>query len=298
MTEEVASRLLPHVIASVSGLEMKARTVVEGFLQGLHRSPYKGFSIEFAEHRPYFHGDDPRYIDWKAFGKTDRLFVKQYEQETNLRCWLLLDASASMAYGTGALRKFDYAAVAATALAYLALGQGESVGLALFDHALHTFVPARHNPAHFHAIHERIELAEPKGETNMKAVLTDLAPRIKRRGLVVLFSDLFDADEAVDRALKFLRHRGHEVIVFHVLDPTEVELSVNEPMIFEDMETGGQFPVEPNTLHGIYRSQIENFLRGRRQVCGELGVDYVSLRTDERLDKTLAAYLAWRGRRQ
>ena len=172
MTEEVASRLLPHVIASVSGLEMKARTVVEGFLQGLHRSPYKGFSIEFAEHRPYFHGDDPRYIDWKAFGKTDRLFVKQYEQETNLRCWLLLDASASMAYGTGALRKFDYVAVAATALAYLALGQGESVGLALFDHALHTFVPARHNPAHFHAIHERIELAEPKGETNMKAVLT------------------------------------------------------------------------------------------------------------------------------
>lgn len=291
-------RLLPQVLAKLAGLELKARTAVEGFLSGLHRSPYKGFSLEFVEHRPYFPGDDLRYMDWKVYAKSDRLYVKQFEEETNLRCYLLLDASGSMGYGTTAMNKFEYASVVAAALAYLILRQRDSVGIVLFSDHVRCYIPARAHPAHFTTIVEAIEATRPAGRTNTGAVVNELGESIKRRGLIIILSDLIDDSDSLPIALQFLRHRKHELIAFQVFDPAELELPFDEMATFQDMETRRMLPADPLALRDAYRQQIAQFVDNCKDMCGRLNADHVMLRTDEPLDKSLLSYLSWRARRR
>lgn len=298
MQRAVDEHLLPEVVAKLKTLKLRARTVVEGFLSGMHRSAYKGSSIEFAEHRPYFPGDDVRHVDWRAYAKSDRLYVKEFEEETNLRCYLLVDASASMSFGTAAMNKFEYASVVASAIAYIALRQRDSVGLVIFNERTLKYIPPRVNPFHFKTLVEALEGVRPYGHTNLGNVIAELGERLKRRGLVILLSDLIEDDGSFKRALSFLRHRKHEIITFHVLDPAEIELPFDEPSIFKDMESQRVLPTDPVALRASYKRELEMFLARCREVCSQVYADYKLIRTDEPLDKSLTEYLSWRSRRR
>lgn len=298
MWQAVDERLLPELLAKIKTLKLRARTVVEGFLSGMHRSAYKGSSIEFAEHRPYFPGDDVRHVDWKAYAKSDRLFVKEFEEETNLRCYLLVDASASMSFGTTAMSKFEYASVVAAAITYLALKQRDSVGMVIFNERMLSYIPPKMNPAHFKVLVEALESVRPHGRTNFGNVISELGERIKRRGLVILLSDLVEENGSLRKALSFLRHRKHEVIVFHVLDPAEIELPFDEPSVFRDMESQRALPADPVALRASYKRELELYLAGCKEVCLQAYAEYKLIRTDEPLDKSLTEYLSWRSRRR
>ncbi|MCS7254006.1 MAG: DUF58 domain-containing protein [Armatimonadota bacterium] len=298
MAEIVDERLLPELLAKIKGLELRARTVVEGFLGGMHRSTYKGSSIEFAEHRPYFPGDDVRHVDWKAYAKSDRLYVREFEEETNLRCYLFVDASASMSFGTTAMGKFEYASVTASALAYLALKQRDSVGLVLFNERTLVYIPPRMHPSHFETLVEALESVRPYGRTNFGSAILELGERLKRRGLIILLSDLIEDDGSFQRALSFLRHRKHEIITFQVLDPAELELPFDEPSVFRDMESHRALPADPVALSASYRRELEKFLTECKEMCSKVHADYKLLRTDEPFDKSLSEYLSWRSRRR
>lgn len=298
MWQAVDERLLPELLAKIKTLKLRARTVVEGFLSGMHRSAYKGSSIEFAEHRPYFPGDDVRHVDWKAYAKSDRLFVKEFEEETNLRCYLLIDASASMSFGTTAMSKFEYASVVAAAITYLALKQRDSVGMVIFNERMLSYIPPKMNPAHFKVLVEALESVRPHGRTNFGNVISELGERIKRRGLVILLSDLVEENGSLKKALSFLRHRKHEVIVFHVLDPAEIELPFDEPSVFRDMESQRALPADPVALRASYKRELELYLAGCKEVCLQAYAEYKLIRTDEPLDKSLTEYLSWRSRRR
>lgn len=297
MWQTVDERLLPELLAKIKTLKLRARTVVEGFLSGMHRSAYKGSSIEFAEHRPYFPGDDVRHVDWKAYAKSDRLFVKEFEEETNLRCYLLVDASASMSFKTAAMSKFEYASVVAAAITYLALRQRDSVGMVIFNERMLNYTPPKMNPAHFKVLVEALESVRPHGRTNFGNVISELGERIKRRGLVILLSDLVEENGSLKKALSFLRHRKHEVIVFHVLDPAEVEFPFDEPSVFRDMESQRALPADPVALRASYRRELELYLAGCKEACSQTYAEYKLIRTDEPLDKSLTEYLSWRSRR-
>ena len=296
--EVIGKHLTPELIAKLGRLDLRARTVVEGFLSGLHRSSYKGFSVEFAEHRPYFPGDDVRHIDWKAYAKSDRLYVKEFEEETNLRCYLLVDASASMGYGTTGMSKYECASVVAAAIAYLALQQRDSVGLVVFSEDVLQYIPPRMHPSHFTNIVEALEATKASGGTNAGNAIKELGERLKRRGLVVLLSDLIDSDDSFRRALCFLRHRKHEVIVFHMLDPAEIELTFEEPSVFWDLEERRSLQTDPVALRSSYRREVANFISNCREMCYSSHVDYVFLRTDEPFDTPLMTYLSWRSKQR
>ena len=296
-TEPERRRLLDAaVIARLSRMDVRARAVVEGFVAGLHKSPYKGFSVEFAEHRQYMPGDPPKTIDWKVYGKSDRFYVKEFEEETNLRAHLVVDGSASMGFTSGGVSKFDYSRYLAAALAYLMIRQQDSVGLLLFDADIRRFIPARSAAKHLHVLLTELENARPASTTGLASTLHRLAERVKRRGLVVLLSDLFDDQEAVLRALRHFRHKRNEVVVFHVLDANERSFDFPREALFRDLETQDEMLVRPWELRGEYRKAIGQWIERYRRGCREIGVDYVPMHTETPYDAALLAYLEKRSR--
>ena len=284
-------------------MDLRARLVVEGFFAGLHRSPYHGFSVEFAEHRQYMPGDPVRAIDWKLFAKSDRYFVKEFEEETNLRAYLLLDVSASMWKAPKApgaaetLDKLTYASYLAAALSYLMLRQNDAVGLLTFDDAIRRFLPPRSIRRHLVALYDALEDAPSDRETSIAPVLNELAERVRRRGLVILFSDLHDPDiDAVTAALAHFRHRKHEVLVFHILDPSELDFPYQRESRFIDVETGDTLDVRPDIIRAEYLEAVARWRKRLQDHCREHRIDYIPLDTRTPYDVALLAYLQKRSR--
>jgi uncharacterized protein (DUF58 family) len=277
-------------------MDLRARLVVEGFLAGLHRSPYKGFSVEFAEHRQYMPGDEIKRIDWRVYGKTDRFYIREYEEETNLRAHIILDASASMAYGTTGVTKLKYASFLAASLAYLLLHQKDSAGLVVFTDRVRRYIPARSSIGHLTVLLNELERLKPGGDTNLSVTFHELAERIHRRGLIIILSDLWDEPAAVLSALRHFRHRKHEVLVLHLVDPAEAALTFRAPTVLRDMETGEQMTIDPCTTGAGYREAFRNHFARFERGCGEGMIDYHHITTDQPFDRALLAYLARRRR--
>jgi uncharacterized protein (DUF58 family) len=291
--------LPPRELAALGGLEFVARQVVEGFIAGLHRSPHRGFSVEFAEHRMYQPGDDLRYIDWRMFGRSDRYYVKQFEEETNLRAYLLLDASASMSWTSSAGElppKLWYAKQLAASVALMLLRQGDAVGVLAFDEETRVHLRPRGGRRHWYEVLRAIEPVGAAGRTEAGSALRDIAARLRRRGLIIVLSDLLVEPEATRLALKFLRHRGHEVLVFHLLDPGERELPGMGDARFVDPETGEEVPVSVADLRREYREAVEHALREWRDTLVPHGIDYTVIETDQPMAHALRAYLYKRER--
>jgi uncharacterized protein (DUF58 family) len=287
----------PAVVARLGTLELKARTIVEGFLAGLHRSPFKGFSVEFAEYRQYMPGDDLSTIDWKVYARSDRPYVKKFEEETNLDCHLLLDVSGSMAYGSAGLTKHEYASCLAAALGYLMTRQRDAVGLTAFDERIVARLPARSRPGHLRALLTTLDQLTLGRETRMAGPLHEVAESLSRRGMVVLISDLLDDDPAgVIKGLKHLRFRGTDVVVFHVLDPHELEFPFEQATRFEDLENDEEVMAVPALVRDDYLAAIGGLIEGYRCELGGAGIDYQLLKTTEPLEMALLTYLSTRAR--
>ena len=286
-------------IQKLSRLQVLARDVVEGFCSGLHRSPHKGFSVEFKEHRSYVRGDEIRRIDWKLYAKTDRLFIREYEEETNLRCSLLVDASGSMAY-TGSrskMSKHDYAVRLAACMAYMMLQQQDSAGMMTFDTKIRQHVPPRSRPKHLQAIVGGLDKSKPRGETELGDVFHKLASQIPRRGLVVIFSDLFGNIEQLMTALAHFRHARHEIIIFQIWDPDELDFPFRQWMQFTSLEDEEhRHMVDPAQIRRTYLANLEQFREQLTAGCHRHRISLVPMRTDEPYADALAAYLALRRR--
>jgi uncharacterized protein (DUF58 family) len=283
--------LHPEVVQRIARLDLRARHVVEGFLSGMHRSPYFGQSVEFRQHRPYTIGDDLRYVDWKVWAKQDRLFVKQFEADTNFRMTLLVDVSASMRYGSGAMNKFEYAATIAVSLAYLVLRQQDAVGCLAFDEDARMTVPQRTKRNHLESVIQALDVSQPANKTDLYQIIRKTAEAFPRRGMVVLISDLLVERDGLVRGLKLLRSRGHDVIVFHVLDDDEVDFPFSGPTRFEGLELPVHLKCNPRALREGYLAALAAYLDEVRLGCSRHNVDYVLLRTSQPLDTALATYL-------
>jgi uncharacterized protein (DUF58 family) len=283
--------LQPEEISRISRLEVRARQIVEGFLSGLHRSPYYGQSVEFVQHREYVPGDDFRRIDWKVWSKTDKYYIKQYEEDTNLRTLLLVDVSESMSFGTGAMTKYDYACTVAAALAYLLLRQQDAVGLVTFDDQIRSRVPPRSRQSHLHSIIKSLQAGAPASKTGIDRLLGQVAEEQSLRGMIVLISDLFVDPQQLDRGLSLLRHRGHDVLVFHILDDEELDFNFSGTTKFEGMEGAGDVMCDPRALREGYLAAFNDFLEKIRRQCARQLIDYQTIRTSEHLDAALAYYL-------
>ena len=285
----------PQALSRLKNLSLAARVVVEGFFAGMHKSPHKGFSVEFAEHREYTPGVDPRHIDWRVFGRRDKLYIKQYEEETSLRCYILLDKSASMGYcSDGPLSKLQYSSFLAASLAYLMAFQHDSVGLMTFDDQVREKVPPRQGSGHLRVLMDLLEKTEPGNETKLGDTFHKLAETIKRRSLVVIISDLFDdADELVS-GLKHFRYKKHDVIVFQTLDPSELTFPFEDVSRIEDMETGREITSDPRALRNGYLEELGNFLDLVRGGCLTSQIDYALAETNMKFDTFLGTYLAKR----
>lgn len=294
--EDLRRFLDPEVVSKISGMDVRARLVVEGFIAGLHKSPYKGFSVEFAEHRQYMPGDPLKHVDWKVYAKSDKFYVKEFEEETNLRAYLALDASASMGYASRGMTKFAYATHLAAALAYLMLRQQDSVGLTLFDTEIRRHIPPHASPKHLHTLLTELAVGAPGQETDIHGSLRVLTERIRRRGLIVLLSDLLDDRASLLTALKYFRHKKHEVIVFHVLDHEEAEFGFDREALFEDMETKEEILVEPWRIRGEYAAEVREWSEGIKRECREHRIDYVLMDTRTPFDVALTSYLEKRSR--
>lgn len=285
----------PKVLNKIARLELRARLVVEGFLSGRHRSPYHGVSVEFAEHREYVPGDDLRHLDWKVFGKTDRHYIKRYEEETSLTCHLVVDGSESMLYAADdGISKFDYAATTAASLAYLILRQQDFVGLAVFDEKIRSFVPPSNNPAHLKALASELTEAGSVPKTDLGLVLSEVASRIRQRGMVVVISDLFDDPERVLKGLKRIRAKEMDIVVFHVLDEDEIRFPFQRMYRFEGMEDLLRLVADPRALKAEYLKIFETYCDTLRRGCLKQGIDYRRINTRHMLDVVLTAFLATR----
>lgn len=293
MTDASAhERLLdPAVLASIGRLDLIARTTVEGFLTGLHKSPYHGLSQEFAAHRPYIAGDEMRRIDWRVYARTDRLYVKESEEETNAPVRLLLDTSASLLYAPRKVTKLDYARYLAAALAYLATRQGDRVGLACFNEEVHAHIPERGGRRHLQTILLALENLEAGGQTRINSTLLREASQWKRRGLAVLISDLYDEPEEIIEAVERVRRARHDVVVFHLLDRAEKFLEVRGTYEFYDLETGETILADTNRVRRAYVERMEDLRAYFRRELKRTGADYAELDTSEPLDKALGVYL-------
>ncbi len=286
----------PEQAARLGKLNLIARTVVEGFITGLHRSPHHGFSVEFNEHREYTSGDDLRHLDWVALARTDRYYIKQYEQETNLRAHILLDVSGSMAYGTGDQTKFEYGCRLASMIAYLMVRQQDMVGLVTFDEAIRDHLPPGSTAMHLDRLFTRLEDVTPGNVTAVSKTFHDLAEKIARRGLIIIISDLYDEPAEVMRALRHFRHKKHQVIVFHVLDQAEVDLPFNQLLTFVDMETEEKLQIDAKFIREEYKRQVDEFLARYRSDCSDSAIEYVVATTQTPYDVMLRSYLASRQR--
>lgn len=291
----------PSELRKYGGLTLVARNLVEGFLTGVHKSPYKGFSVEFAEHRQYYPGDEIRHIDWRVYGKTDRYYIKEYEEETNLKAYLLLDASGSMSFKSKSNpSKFQYAQYVAASLTYLMLHQRDAVGLVLHDTKLRQLIPAKANSKHLLRIIRVLEHSQPGGETELAPIWHDLAGhQIRRRGLIVILSDCFDDVDRLLKALQHFRHKRHEVLLFHVLAPEEIEFPYHRLTQFRNLEINGdKLLVDPYRLRNEYLKNFEAFRTQLKDKAGQMKIDYHLLRTDEPVDRALGIYLTRRQRQR
>ncbi len=288
--------LTPDIISRLNNLSLKARFVVEGFIVGLHKSPYHGFSVEFSEHRAYGAGDEIRHVDWKLWGKTDRFFIKQFEEETNLKSYLLVDQSLSMTYKSKKMTKLEYAQILAASLGYLMLKQQDAVGLTLFDDRIRVNIPARSKRSHLNIILSQMQNIIAGPETTIAPILHKTAEAIKKRGLIILISDLFDDPDKVLSGLQHFRYKGHEVIVFHVLDPQELTLDFTQRTRFRDMESGEEIVTDPWHIQSDYQKSMEQFCDYIKSNCRQKNIDYVQLSTDLPLDIALSEYLIKRKR--
>jgi len=286
----------PKTLTKISRLDIRARLVVEGFVTGLHRSPYHGFSVEFAEHREYVPGDDIKHIDWKVYARSDRYYIKQYEEETNLTATILLDGSESMKYQSDPSlpSKLDYACTVAASLLYLILRQRDAVGLVTFDEEIRKFIPPASSPSHRNLMLNALENVTPNERTSLGPVLHTMADRVKRKGLVILISDLLDDPEKVISGLRHFRHRRHEVIVFHVLDHAERTFPFNSMTRFEGLEQLGHVICDPGALRSAYLEELESFMGEIQHGCRTDRIDYCPLDTSQPLDVALTSYLATR----
>ncbi len=295
MPQETSQYLDPKVLSKVERLEVRARLVVEGFISGMHKSPYKGFSVEFAQHREYVPGDDVRFVDWKIWGKSDRFYIKEFEEETNLRAWLFVDQSESMAYAhDDGMSKFDYAATGAASLAYLLQQQADAVGLSLFDEKVVRQVPASNTRAGLSNLFQSLQEAKPTQKSKIGGVLTELASSLRKRGVVAVFSDLFDDAEEVLKGIRALGQRGHDVIVFHVFDRDELEFPFERMTLFEGLEQMPELLADPRGLRDAYLAEIRAFQDKIRRGCLAQRADYVELDNGQPLDVVLSSYLSAR----
>lgn len=295
--QEGLKYLQPEVVAQLANMELRARLVVEGFITGLHKSPYHGFSVEFTEHRPYMPGDEIKHIDWKAYGKTDRYYIKEFEEETNLKSYLILDASRSMEYASpGNIKKIEYASYVTAALGYLMVEQRDAVGLTVYDERVRTNFPPRATKLYLQQILRELENVKTGNKTGTAQSLHEVAERIKRRGLVVILSDLLDDPARVATALKHFRHKGNEVIVMQVLDPTERSFAFGTDAVFRDLETKEEILAQPWHIQSAYRESFRAFLEFYKRECRENAIDYVLLDTTTPFDRALFEYLNKRKR--
>lgn len=286
----------PAGLARLGNMELVAKQVVEGFLTGRHRSPYHGFSVEYLDHRPYTPGDDLRGLDWKMLARSDKYQVKLFEDETNLRAYILLDCSESMAFKSGEIDKLNYGCFLAAALTYLLIRQNDAVGLLLFDTGVREYIPPRAHPTQFRRVLQSLGHVEARGETNVGAVLHEAAERTKRRGLIILISDLIDKEEHVAGGLQHFRHNKHEVLVFHTLDDAELTFPYDRLTRFKDMEGAGRVVANPKSLRKRYLTRMQEFLDRIKSDCFERKISYNLANTTEPYDRFLAAYLDKRSR--
>src|SRR5438445_6153168 len=286
----------PEGLARVGHMELVARQVVEGFLTGRHRSPYHGFSVEYLDHRAYAPGDEIRTIDWKILARTDKYYVKLFEDETNLRAYILLDCSRSMGFKSGSVSKLEYGSYLAAALSYLMLHQNDAVGLVLFDHGIRQYLAPKAKPTQFRRILELLEENPAQSDTDIGAVLHEVAERIRRRGLVIVLSDLIDNESTIANGLQHFRHDNHEVIVFHLLDDAELTFPYERLTRFKDMEGTGRVVANPKNLRNRYLARINAFMDNLQTACFERNISYNLANTKEPYDRFLAAYLEKRSR--
>lgn len=321
MQSDYRKYLQPSVISKLGNIELKAKFVVEGFISGLHKSPYHGFSVEFAEHRQYMPGDDLKYLDWKVLGRTDRYYIKQFEEETNLKSYLIVDASKSMQFKSGdsglnkfsgikklfkkkeetsqqvsSITKLEYAGYIAASLAVLMHFQKDASGLVVYDESIKTFIPPKATSQNLKQILTSLSAIKPSGETNTAAALNSVAERIKRRGLVIIFSDLFDDQQAVINALKHFRYKKNEVILFQILDPLEMSFAIDSPTIFKDLETNKEMLSQPISVMNDYQDAVKDFIEKYRTTCLANNIDYTLLSTETPFDIALMEYLNKRKR--
>ena len=298
-TTTPARFLDPELLARIGSLELLARAVVEGFMSGLHRSPYTGFSTEFTEYRQYNPGDDLRYLDWRLLGRTDRYFIKKYRADTNTQCHVLIDTSASMDYAhASSVTKLQYAQFLAASIAYLLNRQQDAVGLVGFSDKVHTHVPARNRTGHLRTIFGTISMLQPGGETRLAESLHQLAEILTRRGIVVLISDFYDHADRLKEAFQHLRFKGHDLVAFHVLDQNELDFDFTDPvLLLEDAETQEQMPVLPEVVMGGYRERMKQHVDDMRRCAAANHVDYEMLTTKQPLDFALFSFLSRRAGR-
>ena len=282
----------PAIVSKLSSLELKARFIVEGFMLGLHRSPYHGFSVEFSQHRPYIQGDNPKDIDWKVYAKSDKFFVKQYEEETNLKCHILLDISKSMSFASeGNLTKLEYASMLVAALSYLMLNQKDATGLVLYSDKIHQYLPPKATNIYLSEILKKLAVITPTGNTQTAACLNSIAESINKKGLIIIISDLLDDITKVLSSLKHFRFKKNEVVVFQILDPKERNFAFGRDAIFKDLETDEEMTTQPHLLQKSYQDAFNNFLKSIKNDSLNYGIDYNLLDTSIPFDKALYAYL-------
>ncbi|MBI4651250.1 DUF58 domain-containing protein [Candidatus Desantisbacteria bacterium] len=291
--DNISQFLQPDVLSKLSNLELVAKLVVEGFLSGLHKSPYKGFNVEFAEHRQYLPGDEIRYVDWKVFAKSDKFYIKQFEEESNLRCYIFFDCSRSMEYGSP-VNKFTYAKYLISTLSYLILRQRDSVGLITFNEKILRYIPPRTVPSHLHVIIDELKSIQTQSKTNISEVFHELAQKIKRRGLIIVISDLFDDPFNVINGLKHFRHKKHEVIVFQLLDNNELEFNFKDSYKFKELETDEEIMVNTSDVRKEYKKYIDTFITKYKRACYENYIDYILINTSTPYDHVLLSYLSER----
>ncbi len=289
--------LNPAIISKLNSLELKARLVVEGFMVGLHKSPYHGFSVEFTEHRPYMQGDNLKDVDWKVYGKTERYFIKQYEEETNLKSYILLDTSKSMDYSSGEnITKLNYSVILVAALSYLMIKQQDAVGLSLYSEKINKYFPPKSTRAYLQEILKNLSTVEASSKTNTATSLNSIAEKIKRRGLVIIISDFFDDVNSILTALKHFRYKNNEVIVFQVLDPIERSFSFGRDAIFKDLETGAEITTQPYQIQKAYRDAMSHFINKIKSECLNSSIEYNLIETSTPFDKALFNYIQKRSK--
>jgi uncharacterized protein (DUF58 family) len=290
----------PRTLARISSIDLRARLIVEGLTSGMHRSPYQGISVEFAQHRPYVAGDDIRHVDWKQYGKTDKIYLKQYLEETNLHLISVVDASESMGFGTveageGAnWTKYDHATAIAASLSYMAIQQQDAAGLAIFDQSLIRFFKASNSPGQWKIITQELQQVPKWNKTSTGKILGQLAEKLTHRSLIVILSDFFDDLDDIKKGLRHLRYKKHEVMVFQVLDPAEIQFPFQDVTMFKGLEEMGELLTEPRSLREAYLEQLRQFTDDLRKVCRGMHVDFVRMNSGDALDVTLSSFLAGR----